>query len=40
MKAILGDAGFVAWVKETFLDAPKDREQPAVAKLPRSFFEL
>ena len=32
-QSILGETGFAAWVKETFLDAPKDREQPAVAKL-------
>ncbi len=32
-QSILGDVRFITWVKETFLDVPKNREQPAVAKL-------
>lgn len=32
-QSVLGGEGFVSWVQETFLDLPKDRERPAVARL-------
>ncbi len=32
-QSILGGEGFVAWVRETYLESRKDREQPAVRKI-------
>lgn len=37
-QSVLGGAGFVSWVQEMFLEAPKDREIPSVGKL-HSYIE-
>jgi putative transposase len=34
-RSILGGAAFIAWVKDKYLEAPKDRERPAVGEIYR-----